>query len=516
MLYNNHICKVQTQHFKQMEVNYFKNGTTSGDILLPLRTALSTNNALCESFANEAYKLFSTHKVCNEQLYYTNYEQLAIYGVLFSGVIFAYSYKTGDFSMYTSSITVIESLANMGVLKSKKDGLSIELEKLRKILGVSERVRKSLKDGNKFVTCRLDSIVEGNSARLTATIPKTAISLETHAFVHFNTLKCAWEIIRNEVQDKILKIKMGDKERYVTLNRSLLSSIYGEERAIKLCSYTPDIYSLRFYLPSVGESKYAPGVTNIKVENIDSISIAGLADIDLSNVNKNYSTAKPYFIGALKRMKEKNLGKVAQDLGLDCLNADINDLRERTIEQAGIMYSKDIDEFIRKHPNIFNISKYESAKPVYGDSIKSVNLPINKMQLQQLVDNNVCKIVITKRNGKFSTEICTNSKDLLSKALGASYFGEYESEGVRLKYLKKLLESGEDAQKACKFCNIEYTGGKDYMLNYCNAQLGNVEERKTVVKQAHTLTVRNLDATSTSNFYKMIDPKSIVELSVLS
>ena len=96
MLYDNHICKLHSQNFQAMQLEYMQSSLTGTNIsiLMPLRSMFVKNPQMTMQFANEAYKEFITRGVCAQSDYQNIYEILATYGVTMSNFFIAVSKKT--------------------------------------------------------------------------------------------------------------------------------------------------------------------------------------------------------------------------------------------------------------------------------------------------------------------------------------------------------------------------------------------------------------------------------------
>ena len=520
MLLENHICKVQSQNFALLQEQYLKKEINNKpcSLYMTLREMLSTKSDMCQLFADEVYNEFSRRNWCTPDDYTLRYEQLATYGVLLSNLVFAYDFSKGTMELHTSSISKLKQLAQGGMLKGKKEPIVIELEKLEKTLYNSDRIKKSVRVGEKLVTVRLDTEVKDGNVVMTATVPRTAITLSTHAILPFSSVLKAHELLYTVFQKSICRVTMCDKVRDVSLNENILQNIYGEQRTRNLVSYMPNIYTLRFYVPNIGASKYTPGVTNIRIADIDSIVPVSLADIDLSEVNMNYDLVIPYFKKVVSKMKRTGLQTAGQAFNLLCLNADDECIRENLYNVTTEMYPKDIWEVMKINPKLFKTEGISTFSSPYGGMQEQIAIPKTPDELRTRLATGVYKIVITKRNGSFSTIICTNNDRFLEKILGKGYI-KNESDGVKLRGLRNyLLSTGKLSEEdTCKAvvqfdCQHLVYGVYDSVLEDIDLQLNAVELNKTVVSQPKLVQVRNLEAYDKSSYYKYIDIKQIVEI----
>lgn len=525
MLYNNHICKVQSQHFPLMEAEYLKTEIQKSpcSLLMTLHDMFCQNNELCQMFATETYNLFLSQGRCMEDDWVLRYELLATYGVLLSNPVLGYDCKTGGMAIYTSSIALLQLLAQKGYLKGKKQPIPIELELLQKQMYDSDRIRKAIRGTDEKVVCaRLDTEIKDGRLVMTVTIPRTMPTLQSHMFIPFTAYQKAVEVLRKEMQMHILRFKMGDKVRDVTLNDGVLSSIYGADRARQLTSYVPDIYTQRFYVPNVGVSKYLPGVTNIKLENVDEIRPISLADVDLSEVNMDYSMVHDFFKGQMLTADSKKFAMICDTIVADFKNVPRKEMEDRLIEETSKMLSSDLWKLMKEYNGIYHTENYKNVRNKYGDLYEYVPIPKTTAEMQELLKSGVFKVLITKRNGSFSTIYTTNDDVKIEALLGSRYMS-FESEGGRLRALRYHLTHEKDADVESLISHyylrewIWGTGGdKDLAIQMIDERLYEIAKVKTVVKQPTLVTVRSLEAVSKETYYKAIDLKSVVEIIRLS
>lgn len=544
MLYKNHICNVQSQNFALMQDEYMRKVIPGDNIslLLPLNQMFIQNSNLAYSFACETYKVFVNQHRCTEDDFKSNYAQLATYGVALSGMFFAYELATGKMSLYTSSISVLNFLASRGMLVGKKDSIVIELQDITKKLYDSDRIKKSIKDGNKIVSVRLDPSIVNQTVVFTATIPRSALTLTDYIFVPYSAMSKAYQSLSDILKDKVFKIVQGDKVRYVTRNAGLLCSIYGNERTSYLLSQLPDARIQRFYLPSVGASIYTAGVTNIHLDKVDSVQyVTSLAEIDLSEIKLDYSQAKDFFLDTFRKLPAEGVHAVAEGMGIEA-TGNARDVRKEVITHLDDMYDSEVYKLMKGYPQFFDLDKYKKLPSKFGDKYESVVIPSSKEDLVKLLQEGIYKILLIKRSGSFSTVICTNDKKSLAKIYGLNYFKYYESDGNRLRALGSIIKAKypnkitvDKFVKARTKYNLGFVCSdmisdnsapdkeldSSMILGEIDKWLREVEMRKNVVKQPHLVTVRSCEAKldkdrNPVDFYKSIDLNSIVQITRLS
>lgn len=513
-------------------------------VLMQLRQMFLSNQQMTYAFAAEAYKIFKETGRCKEEDFKDKYEQLATYGVAMSNLFLGYNTQTGVLALYTSSYTILEHLASKGILKGKKDPINIELQNFHNALVTSDRVKTSIKKGKLIQAVRLDGEFMGNGVVVfTGTIPRSQLNLDVEVIVPFQTMDYAMEYINQILQENILRVTMGDKVRVVTKNYSVLSMIYGQERANYLVSRQYDARIESFYVPSVGASIYTAGITNLKLKDIDKIEVVrGIQDVDLSEIKVDYTKSKDFFKSVVKGMSAEQIHELADQV-LENKNLTAKESKKELLgDFVNKVYDSDLYELMKRNPKLFDMSKFNELENKFGNEFIQLEVPKNKDELEELVKTGVIKILIQSRSGKLSTVICTNNTKELARVYGKSYYSKFESEGNRLRALEKLVRAKypetmtvKDLVAARKKFGLEYmcsevnlevnapeeTFESKRLISEIYNQLNHIELRKTVVKQPGLVTVRSCEAYlddegNVKDFYKNIDPKTIISVVRLS
>lgn len=544
MLATNHICQVQSQNFKLMQLEYMKNNLTGDNVsvLLPLRQMFLGNTDMTYAFACEAYKLFIQQGKCKEYNFTDNYEQLATYGIALSNIFLSYNLDKGTLNLYTSSISVLKQLMSNALLKGKKNPIILELQNIESILTESGRIKTSIKRGNNLLCVRLDPEIIDGTVVFTCVIPRSNLDLDKEVIIPFQAMNTAMTYINEILQKKILKFTMGNKVRVVTKNYQVLSMIYGEERAKFLVSTSFDPRVESFYLPSVGASIYTTGVTNIKLVNVDKIEVINTLDsIDLSETKVDYTMCKEFFSNTIKKLHVNDLDKVIELVPIEGFNLNKDEKVQALNNSITHIYDRDLYSIMKKLPTIFNLPAYGVYKNKYGSLCDQVEIPKTKKDLECLLRTGIFKIVIKTRKGSLSTMICTNSNSELLRIYGSDFYKVYESEGVRLKWLENELKSKyangismDDFTNICLkyglqniFTELTFSNdvnsfySLDLVLKYIRKSQYDIENRKTVVKQPHLVSVRSCEARVNEdncviNYYKNLDLRCIISIVRLS
>lgn len=541
MLFQNHFCKLQSQYFVTCEQQFFQSGALSDPcrVVISLRDIFVSNPKVAETFATETFKLFQGKFNLTQDDYVSNYEQLATYGVFLSQLVWGYNPNEENIdkrmSLYTTSMSVLKQLQSRGMLKGKKDSIEIELPNIQKRLYESDAIKKSLNDGAKIVSVRLDAESFGDMVVYTPTIPRSAIDLNNFIFIPASTLSTAQDCLSQLLDTKVCRITMGDKERIVTRNRQTLAAVYGDQRTDFLSTFGKDSRTGYFYVPVVGASIYTSGVTNIRVTEIDKISIVNsIAEINFADLNLDLSMVKDYFLSKFDNLSADNAKRILAELEV---TEGIDDPSEYPAVIRKVIYKMGdhiLWDHMQKFPEFFNRDEYLKISNRFGDQFMQLTNWGTKEDVEALLRVGVYKILIRNRTGSYSTIICSNCDELIKKVIGEDYM-KYESEGVRLGKLDRWLNqqgevvSRKDLRDKCNELNLldfyflvdskesKAKVSSGVLAEVMSKMVYDVDSRKTVIKKPNLITVRNLafmkDAEGKAvDYYKMIDYKSIVSI----
>lgn len=438
MVYNKELCKQVINGFAPYEADMIKalcskRGTSA---LATLNDIFQRNPQFMYTLACEVYKYFVSKGICTPEQWEGRYNLLASYGYCFNSLFFAYSLKNDSLELYTSAIDILVSLAKSGKLRGKVD-INNDLQKFNNYFS-DNKLKKSVKDGL-LRAVRLNVQALGTSAYLVGTCPRSALNLDDYIIIPFQSLVTGMKLLSEKLVNSILKVTQGDKVRYITRNVGVLAKVYGEKRAKELLSSSCiDVYSNRFYIPSIGASKYSYGLTNIKLTDVDSIEVLNsLQGIDLSEVNVDYSMVKEYFIDRVSKMSDGEIKSLQKyfDTGLD--NISVNVLRN--IIRSTDKYPRDLYSIMKENPTLFNMDKFSSIKSKFGDKCETVDIPKSMKELKELLKTGVFRIVRTTKKGTMSSVVCTLSTKELIRIYGYEKWIRFEPLKYRMEMLYKKV-----------------------------------------------------------------------------
>lgn len=540
MLFNNHVCKVQSQYFKQMQEKHMLTNLRGDNIsvLMPLSAMLSQNSNMAYDFACESYKLFVSKGFCRTEIFNTNYYQLAVYGVAMSNFFIGYNTETGSSDLYTSSYYLLTQLATRGILMGKRAAIASEMATLEDALVTGSRIPKSLKDGDRIQAVRLDYEYSNGRLVFKPTIPRSQLDLAKFCIIPLQAVEQAMCMLNEQIQDKVLEVTMGDKVRYITKSVPILSMIYGEQRARYLISANYDARTFRFNAPSVGASIYSTGITNIDLATIDKIRVVeSVIDIDLSEVKLDTSRANEFIKSSLPSLNERAIRDVAEYLGINIRNISGIDVVQTFKNGLSNVPSYKAYEAIKEFPQYFDMRKFKGMTPKYSSG-EQVPIPETFEEFEALLKTGIFKVMMRTRKGGTVSVVCTNSAKELAAIYGDNYYAKFESEGNRLRRLDYIVKtkypngvSTDVLIKLMRSLNVVnvaqslYSIVDDHDTDFVTydivhtaiaRELYYVKERTTVIKQTDLITVRScecdVDNPNPSSYYKNISPRAVTSI----
>lgn len=557
MLYYNKTANLAKQMVVQ-ETDKFFNAFLQGNtscILPSIHDLAIRNQNLAYNLAAEVYKIFIEKGWIKPSDWSAKYYTLVAYGFLMCDLAFIYNPDNEKFELHTSSFSMIQRLVSQGYIEgaTKKDAAELSVQKAVDALSGNKKILTSLKKDNVIQTVRLDPSMNGRDLKFKITVPRSQVDIVKTMIVPFTCYIQVIKDLQSLFNRGFIRVTMneGEKVRVVTLNQELLSKIYASDRVNQLSGFAPNAYMKSFYVPSVGASVYSLGVTNIKPETIDKLEMVNLKDIDLSEVNVDYTMVRPYFIQQVKGLNLQQLKTLIKNLAIPVIDAGFT--RSKTgcisILENWVYTSQDAKAFesnlytLMKESPFFDISGLSNMKNIYGNMMQQVNYPGSPAGLAQLLNTGVFRITTRRRAGSMSTHIVTNNHTELKRILGDDYFVKFESYGVRLNYAMNLVvamgkkygsntplkKESDIYSKLSEFGVYLSDEDKAKVLTYEDlyvvlnkAKTDEVDANKTVVSQAHLVVARNCQAWYSPeeekpyDYYKNIDPNSIVSIIRLS
>lgn len=538
MLYNNHICKLYSQEFAQQQMAYM-NGICTGQsvsMYKTLREIFETNPELLRKLSEESFNVLKS-STFDETDYNNHYYQLGVYAVLLSGLLVGYNTDTKKTNLYTSSINLLENLANRGLLVGKSVPIATEMDVHRQSLGVgSVRIAKTLKTTDSFELVRLDHQYKNGKLVFTATRPKHTVTLRNTIFTPYKAVDKAMECFNNWLNDYILEItdmSSGVAKKFCTTkNEVILSSIYGLTRANYLINTAYDSRSLSFNAPVIGASTYTSGFKNIDFTFVDSIRVVtDLNEVDMSNMMLDTTNSRDFIITKAKGMTLQETAKLCE-----LCNIKPKSDKDQMLRELG-QVSNDIAFDAITNNNW--VAEYKKIPANWGNAVQ-VEVPATNENLTEMLKTGAYRIWLKTTKGNFTSVIVTNNKSILKRIYGEDYFTKYESTGVKLNALKYTLTKGcagltqipvDLLESKCKeyglynevYSNIynEHIKQKiteevksidsNIIISEINKAIHNVDMAKTVVKQVNLVTARNCGS-HYGDYYKQLSVTGILSI----
>lgn len=510
-------------------------------VIMPLRQMLAQHPNMTYSYACEAYKKLLDVGACTQDEFKTNYEQLALYGVAMSGLIFGYNVETGKLNLYTASYSLLNKMACKAMLKQNKEPLYLEIDKLKELYVKGSRLKNSVKKNGVLQLVRLDVEYTGGKPYFVPRIPRSQVDyIDGEVLFTYQALETAMTYMNKMLQTKVVLVTSGDDSKIVTKNVSVLAKLYGEERANYLIRDIFDARVNQFLVPCLGKSIYSSGLTNInlltidKMEEVLQLNTESMPDLYVSDLG-----AREFFKASINGLDDATVieyGKQFMDIGGITINAQA--YRDFLMNEYANTHSrKRLYRMIKESPSIFDFEKYKKYSNKFGSNYMRCEIPKSREELGTLLHNDVYKISLITSKGFRTDCICTNNMNHLVRIFGQDYFAKYESEGNRLRALKSAIsQSSEGVVTLRKFTDLCNQYGLGYLLKAISINgvaedtqlstqdiegiilrgIQDVSNRATTVKNPALVIARSCEAYMTpdgtvKDLYKNINIESIKE-----
>lgn len=479
---------------------------------------------------------------------------------LLDSVCYGYNVKTGSISLYT---------LNFGMFGVDGDelskGLYDKIVEFNTLSGIyAYRVDMEYNPKNK-------AMLDWKLVKLTA---KTVIREGEIELIPFSSGYRFMALMKNLMKKGFVletrsEYPNGDKVRCITENIKVLKQYCDSELAVEglKCSYYP--INGFFYAPVVGAPSTTSMLTKINIFNLYHIGqIKTAKEIQKLGVQKpkdplleeikevvisNYifklkeldNTEFEEFINYLNSFPDdaKLIVEDNRELSTSAVSSYLHSLKRGTVNQILKSLPKEVKSESDTYINLMN-----STRPASDSEMED---------LRGLFKNHICKILIKKKDGNFSTFTGTNSEEKLKLIYGENYFKNYESFGVKVNYIireltkhpilegllsnstEKVLEYvkdylspvcgycgftdfEEDIHKFLGICFVDNLNGCEFYENRFRELMYNfVGEKLVEKKETDNILVRNIyarDSIETKglvDYYRSIDPNKIVRVLVL-
>lgn len=360
-------------------------------------------------------------------------------------------------SIFTRSETILRELFKEGAFEDSytKEDLDTDIEKLEKKIGTG--IEKGA-----LSFARLDLInAMSDAAIFKITLPNFRTDIgDTLKFYPYGVFPYLANLMKETVKDnaktvmqnlqdgniKVRKISFTDKAVKV-LYKGFESTMV--ENKIRKAKPGWDVLSLNIKAYNLEGSLYSKGYTNINLEDMLQISSCKLSEVDKTQYAVNYDELRKHFRASVNKWNLSHYN--------DFRGTDLNSYPTKDDKKEALMrWLESVDDI-----TLYNIMKYQEElfggdleqklDKVANDSPKEfkeleyVELPEDTEEklkkVKEMLKNGVVRLAKTsKKSNKVSEVVCTNNGILLSRILGKNYVEKYESIGIKIQYLKNILE----------------------------------------------------------------------------
>ena len=424
-------CSLQAQHNNQI---------LSGDRVsayLSMGEIFYGNSQLYVAMLQEAYKCCVSAGLVPTDALQTHQSWLSFYSVALSGLMYVYLRDEDSFVLCTSSIGVLNNLANKGLICDK------EMK--------PDRTLACAKDNLCFTSRK--ALQEGYETNTVATVMLVPTSTDGVHFkygvrrVNFNADNCVFvphacatvcnNFIRHTAKNHLLEVTVGTKRRVVTESPQLLEKFYPPERVRELTSIMgvgdvlcKDILSL----PVVGASIDSLGTTSIHISRIDTIKIVSLADVDTTTISLDLFAIKMYVSDVIAGLRLEDVYKLGKRHGLEMEGKVGTAIRKTVIDYVLSLSNTEVYEAFIGSPFTFSVSAYKEYAKRYGTKRTEVSITSSD-QLRQLLSKYICQLTLQSNKGGMYRCLMTNNTQILRKLYGRQYIRKYGNAAERFSLL---------------------------------------------------------------------------------
>lgn len=225
-----------------------------------------------------------------------------------------------------------------------------------------------------------------------------------------------------------------EKVRFVTKDKKILGDYCDIPEAVSFLE--AKFFPLKgfFYAPVVGAPSTTAMVTNINIFDVFKLKIVSAKNLETYKVQKPNNPIRELLGENLVVRKLENM-KVTDDSDFAYI---INQLPYRNKYLASDIDSID-GKSISKYMHSITNSAVESVYKIVGvnkeldrrmklfaKGSRSIN-GVELKNIESLLNNNICRFVIQKKDCKLSSIFCTNNKSILKYIYGEDYIKVYES-----------------------------------------------------------------------------------------
>lgn len=471
------------------------------------------------------------------------------------------SSRGASLGVYTASVERITELYNAGGIADKcgKEGME-------KAIDVWEKKRaKALlaaaqEGGIGVALIRLDVVeIMGDSATFEPKNPQSfnlgvGKDFLMYPYVVYPYIAGKLKVLSNSQKGattpyRVIQIKKeGEpKKRIMTFSEKLVKSTYKVcrpelvEDKLRSVRIGWDPFSLSIKAYNLESSLYGASYTVLRLEMLKNIKECSLAEVDKSQYDINYDAMHRVFLTRVQGWTlanyehfEKVMPELAQIETKAAKQAHvIKRVGSLTDEELyRIMSQKTFDGMFSVDKGLMDRDRL-TAKEM--KNMKRVELSEDMVerakQIQDMLQNGVVKIVRTSsKSSAEKVDYGTTSTALLKKILGKNYIEKYESAGIKLRYLEKLVDAEKITSSAVltkKIYDMELTKYVDmskldtaaYDRGDRSSALAMLEEGKGNVREVKKANVdtqiryRKVNPSSGRDYFKNLDVRHIISVS---
>ena len=441
---------IYSRHKKVMD-NYIMRNLKEGIFLTPIIQSLVMEDETLES---ELLSLYD-RKILKDTSHISD-EIKVLQASAFDGLVLGLNNeKNGAMGIYTANPSAIFNMDSDSKFSIEK---TLELNEK----GIIHAVRIDVEYLNSDETFEFKPVALNKNTNLQVADIETGEG--RFLFVPYIAIQRSMAFFKEMLDDgRTLKVYQEQggmlKERYISAKGSELAKYCDSEEFAK--SLKPEYFPLKgfFYAPVLGANSLTLGRTRVnlidvcKVESIIKPKVTK-AESPLNELIQD-SVAEA-LLGELEKYDDMNYMSIISKMPKK--NKVFDKMQDMPSPVSVMRYMRqlsasDKDKALKLIPGFEGtVEEYKGVltKCEYMDASK-----YSPEDIKELLKGGVYKFIIRKNDCVYSSMVVTNSKDLLKKIYGENYFGRYESLGVRLYELERMIGNDIDVMVALNYCGFE-------------------------------------------------------------
>lgn len=446
----------------------------------------------------------------------------ALQAALFDGLCFGYDTTNGSYALYTMNFNLLMDTSDLDI-KYTKQCMDKNVKGEVKCYRLDVEYDNSSDSFNfKLVTHR--KVMDVENILFAPYLYVLRLMRMVESYISTGNIFC----IRQD-KDGVMK------ERYVCSNPSIMATFSGVSGRLQ-----PAYFPLKgfFYAPVLGAPSTSSMVTNVNMFDMYYIGRRGEGDVQRAGIKPVKNPVKNMLlersiITSIMDLYTKNPDETLKLLrGIPHRENLISDSELTSGKLSLYLHSLTVKEEVAVCKMIPGATERFGRFSMFDECAKPIP-DISKENLQHVLNENLCRVIIRKKDCSLSSMVCTNNKEMLAMVYGDDYYGKYESFTPRFYGMIDLLKKGISPAEATKKMGFEgmeniiqeyrgrlYTDPNEFTEDLCKAFKEALGIRTGRTTGNDYILARSIEGYITprgvEEYYKNIDPSKIVDAIILA